>query len=239
MTDLNQHLDDLVIANRILAHEGVIDAFGHLSIRHPDHPDRYIQSCSRSPEFVTREDLMEFTLDSTPLTGLDKKPYGERFIHGGALEARPEINAVIHNHSHEVIPFGVTGIKLRPLAHVASSIGPEVPIWDIRDDFGDATTMLVVNVEQGRSLARGLGQNNVVLMRGHGCVVVGRTLRQAVASAIYLQVNAKIQIESAGLSGMDSIAFLSEGEIEAMQAYEVAPKTLDRAWQYWARRAGC
>jgi ribulose-5-phosphate 4-epimerase/fuculose-1-phosphate aldolase len=238
MADLTEHLRDLVAANRILAHEGVIDAFGHVSIRHPERPDRYIMSCSRSPELVEFDDLGVYEMDGTPVdAGPDRRHYGERFIHGAILEARPEINAVVHNHSHAVIPFGVTGVKIRPLVHTAAGVGEEVPIWDIREDFGDCTTMLVVNMEQGRSLAGKLGRNNVALMRGHGCAVVGTTIMEAVATSIYLQVNARLQIEANDLAGMDSITFVAPGEIEQMQKYQ--PIGLPRAWEYWKRRVGC
>ena len=144
---------NLVIANRILAKEGVVDAFGHISIRHPDNPDRYIMSCSRSPGIVTMDDLMEYTLDGDPIDQRDRPMYAERFIHGGVYEARPEVQAVVHNHSNAVIPFGVTGVKLRPMVHFGSTMGVDVPVWDIRRNFGDPT-LLVLNMDHARDLAQ-------------------------------------------------------------------------------------
>jgi ribulose-5-phosphate 4-epimerase/fuculose-1-phosphate aldolase len=231
---MNEALRDLAIANRILAHEGVVDAFGHVSIRHPERRDRFFMSRSRAPELVTVDDLMEFELDGTPVDPRGRTPYSERFIHGAIYEARADVASVIHNHSHAVIPYGVTPVKLRPLLHVAASIGEEIPVWDIARKFGD-TDMLVVNMEQGRDLAATLGQNRVTLMRGHGCAVAGRTLREAVFSAVYLQVNATLQTQALLLSR--EVKFLSPGE--AAKAKEMTSQAigLDRAWEYWKMRA--
>ena len=170
MSEVQQRLEELVIANHILAHEHVLDGFGHISIRHPERPDRFFLSRSRSPELVTLDDLMEFDLECNPIDQRGRMMYAERPIHGAIYQARPEINAVVHNHAYEVIPFSVTKEKLRPLLHVAGSIGANIPVWDIKSKFGD-THMLVVTMEQGRDLARTLGQGSVALMRGHGCVV--------------------------------------------------------------------
>ena len=240
MADLKEQLQLLVEANRILAREGVVDAYGHVSVRHPDNPKHFILACSRSPELVEVDDLMVYELDGTPVTQTDRRPYAERFIHGAIMEARPEVQSVIHNHSHEVIPFGVTGAKLRPLVHVAATMGGDVPVWDIREEFGDCTTMLVVNMDQGRALAKGLGANTVALMRGHGCVVVGEGIKQAVATAIYLQVNARLQLDAVRLGGSnDGINFLSKGEIEGATGAMLSALSMARAWEYWRRRAGC
>ena len=165
--------DELVAANRILAHEQVVDAFGHVSLRHPDNPHRYVLSRSRAPELVEFDDLMEFELDGEPIEDLGRTPYGERFIHGAVMEARPEINAVVHNHANEVLPFSITGTPLKPVIHTASVIGKTIPIWDIRDKFGENTDMLVRNMEQGRNLTVALGDNTCLLMRGHGAVIAG------------------------------------------------------------------
>ena len=155
------HPHDLVIANRILANEGVVDAFGHVSIRNPENLDRYFQSRSRAPELVTADDLMEFNLAGDALDLQGRTPYSERMIHGAIYEARPEINAVIHNHAYEVIPFGVTGVPLRPIMHACGVIGSDIPTWDIRDKFGE-TNHLVVNMDQGRDLASCLGGRRVL-----------------------------------------------------------------------------
>ena len=152
MNEVPQAISTVVTANRILAREGIVDALGHVSLRHPEHPDRYLLSCSRSPELVVEDDIMTFTLDGEPVDGDARTPYTERFIHGALYEARPEIASVVHNHAYDVIPFGITEAPLRPVINVAAAIGEQVPVWDIRDRFGD-TNSLVTNMEQGRDLA--------------------------------------------------------------------------------------
>ena len=235
MTDLRANLQDLVTANRILAHEGVVDAFGHVSFRDPGNPGRYWLSRSRAPELVVAEDLMEYTLEGDPVDQQDRPMYAERPIHGGIYQARPDVQAVIHNHSTAVIPYGVTGTPLRPIFHLAAVIGEQVPVWDIRDAFGD-TDMLVTTMDQGRDLATTLGDGRVTLMRGHGCVVVGASIRTAVMTSIYLQVNAQLLTESLGIG---DVTYLSSGEVELMSQTQLRPLSGDRAWEYWARRAGC
>jgi len=233
---MQELLRDLAIANRILAHEGVVDAFGHVSIRHPERADRFFLARSRSPELVTIEDLMEFELDGTPLDARGRAPYLERFIHGAIYETRQDVASVIHNHSHEIIPYGITPVKLRPVLHVGAAIGENVPVWDIRKKFGD-TNMLVVNMDQGRDLAATLGANRVALMRGHGCAVAGRTLREAVFTAIYLQVNAKLQTAAMNLS--DEVQYLRPGELKLVMDMLSQELGLQRAWEYWTMRADC
>ena len=234
MDKLTKTMREVVIANRILARENVVDAYGHISIRHPDNPERYLMSCSRSPELVTLGDVMEFTLDGVAVDD-DRTPYAERHIHGGIYEARPEINSVVHNHSHAVIPFGVTPTPLKAVAHVGASIGKNVPVWDIRDNFGD-TNLLVVNMEQGRDLAGELGDNNVVLMRGHGCAVTGRSVQGAVMTSIYLQVNAQLLQDTLNMS--EQIEYLSDGEIDMCAEVSLSEFSVRRAWEYFQRRAG-
>jgi ribulose-5-phosphate 4-epimerase/fuculose-1-phosphate aldolase len=231
---MQELLRDLAIANRILAREGVVDAFGHVSIRHPQRAERFFMARSRSPELVTVADLMEFELDGTAVSARGRTPYAERFIHGAIYEKRQDVQSVIHNHSHEIIPYGVTPVKLRPVLHVGAAIGEEVPVWDIRRKFGD-TNMLVVNMEQGRDLATTLGANRVALMRGHGCAVAGQTLREAVFTAIYLQVNAKLQTQAMGLA--EEVQYLSPGELARTKEMLSQQIGLDRAWEYWTMRA--
>ena len=235
MSDLNSDLQDLVNANRILAHEGVVDAFGHVSLRHPDNPDRYFLSRSRAPELVTREDIMEFTIEGDPIDQQGRSMYAERPIHGALFEARPDVHAVVHNHSPAVVPFSVTTTPLRPMIHLAAIIGSQVPVWDIRDRFGD-THMLVVTMDQGRDLARTVGDGRVALMRGHGCVVAGGSVKQAVMAAIYLQVNAHLLSESLRLG---EVTYMSPGEVEKMSEFQQQPLASERAWEYWMMRAGC
>lgn len=227
---------DLVIANRILAHEGVLDGFGHVSVRHPEHSGRYLLSRSRSPELVTAEDIVAFTLDNDALDAKGRAVYAERYIHGCIYRARPDVHAVCHNHSHAVIPYGVAGHPIRPIIHMASVIGNEVPIWDIRKDFGD-TDLLVTSEEKGRSLANCLARNRAALMRGHGSVVIGSNLREAVFTAIYLQLNAELLFR-AGVLGKGNVRFLTPGEVHLASQTLLQPLSQERAWEYWAARAG-
>lgn len=234
MSDLAAEMRDLMIANRILAHEGVVDGYGHVSLRHPDRPDRFFLSRSRSPELVETDDLMEFDLDCNPIDQRGRVMYIERPIHGEVYKARPDVRAVVHNHAYEVIPFTVTPMKLRPLLHVAGLIGADIPVWDIRQKFGDAD-LLVKQREHGEDLARCLGTGSVALMRGHGCVVVGHSLKAVVARSVYLMVNARLQKDAAR---MGEITFLSEGEIAATSEMGAGPNQHQRVWEYWARRCG-
>ena len=226
-------LEELVTANRILAREGVVDAFGHASIRHPVQADRYIMSRARAPECIEIDDLMEFELNGTPINAGGRKPYAERFIHGGVYEARPEVRAVVHHHSPSVIPFGITGTSLRPVMHMCASMGADIPIWDTRTHFGD-TNLLVTGAAMARDLAATLGERPVALMRGHGCVVAGGSLREVVFNSVYLELNANLQLKAAGLG---PVTFLSPGEIEAILATR-SSFTFERAWEYWCARAG-
>jgi len=232
MSPLDEVFEELVTANHILAKEGVVDSFGHISIRHPDIPNHYILSCSRAPECIKLEDLMEFTLEGEPIDAKGRDPYLERAIHGSIYEARPEINAVVHNHSPNVIPFGVTNTCLKPLMHMAAGMGSDLPIWDSRTKFGD-TTLLVTTMDMGRDLATILENNRAALMRGHGCVVVGKSVREVVFSSIYLEINAELQFKSTILG---DITFLSNGEVDAILKRR-GPYTYERAWERWCRRA--
>ena len=235
MDTLMHCLGELVVANRILAREGVVDAFGHISVRHPDNPERYFMSRSRAPELITRDDLMEFKLDGEAIDLQDRTPYGERFIHGSIYEKRPDVHSVIHNHSHEIIPFGATKTtSLRAVAHVGSPIGHNVKTWDIRDKFGE-TNLLVVNMDQGRDLATTLGDGRVALMRGHGAVVAAANIKNAVMTAVYLQVNAKLQLMTLQLG---EPVYLSDAEVDNCFETQTSPLGLDRAWEYWVARAG-
>ncbi len=236
MQALIESLRHLVVANRILAHEGVVDAYGHVSVRHPDRPDRFFLSCSRSPELVTMGDLFEYGLDGEPIDPDSPPPYAERYIHAAIFEARPDVRSVIHNHAQELIPFSVTGVPLRPMFNTAARIGAEVPMWDIREKFGD-TNLLVVDIEQGRDLAEALDDKRMVLMRGHGCAIGAPDLHAAVTTAIYAQINARLQMQA---MQMGEVTYLSPGEIELLvTSRHVATVGRDRSWQYLQRRAGC
>jgi HCOMODA/2-hydroxy-3-carboxy-muconic semialdehyde decarboxylase len=214
----------------------VVDAYGHVSVRHPDDPKRYLLARSLSPEMVQQADIMEFELDGTPVGGDRRQPYLERFIHGAVYEARPELIAVVHAHAEDVLPFGITDAPLRPVIHSGSFMGAEVPVWDIRDKFGD-TNLLVTNMPQGRDLAVRLGGSNVALMRGHGFVAAARSLIEVVRMSVYVPRNARVQMAAMRLGAVKP---LSRGEIDARNAgYKPHSPETWRAWEYWATRAGC
>jgi ribulose-5-phosphate 4-epimerase/fuculose-1-phosphate aldolase len=235
-TRIKNLIEDIVAANRILAAENVVDAFGHVSARHPNKPDHYLIARALPPELVTAEDIMEVSLDGEVVSGDTRKPYLERYIHGAIYEARPEVNSVIHSHSRSVIPYSVTNEKLRPIVHSCATIGSVIPVWDSHTSFGDSN-LLISSMDMGRDFARILGQNNSALMRGHGCTVIGRSVREAVYTAVYLEVNAELQMQA---SRFAPITFLSEGEIKMVSERLANAKPnegYDRAWEYWCRHA--
>jgi ribulose-5-phosphate 4-epimerase/fuculose-1-phosphate aldolase len=224
----------LLAANRILANETVVDAFGHVSVRDPRNRERFVMSRSRSPALVELSDLMEFDLEGVPVDPRGRTPYGERMIHAAIYAARPEIMSVVHHHAYAVLPFTVTEVPLKPVVHAAAIIGAEIPVWDIRDEYGD-TDMLVRRIEQGRSLANTLGDNTCLLMRGHGAVVVGTDIPRAVLTAIYLQVNAQVLLQARELG---EPTLLNDAEIAAATASQFSDLALPRAWEYYCQRAG-
>src|SRR5713226_5457162 len=232
MAKLDYLIDELVTGHRILAREGVVDSFAHISLPHPDNPQRYLLSRSRAPDCIENDDIMEFTLDGAAVDARGRLPYLERFIHGALYEARPDIMSVVHNHSESVIPFGVTGCKLKPIFHMGASIGHEVPVWDSHDHFGD-TSLLVENMEMGRDLAKLMGAGATALMRGHGATVVGRNIRHAVYISIYLEVNARLQKQAMDIG---EIKFLTAGEVDKV-ATRTSSYGINRAWENWCRRA--
>lgn len=228
---------DLVIANRILANESVVDAYGHVSNRNPEDPKRFFLARSLAPELVEPGDIMEFDLEGNALGGDKRQPYLERFIHAAVYEARPDVMSVVHAHAEDVLPFGITTAPLKPVIHSGSFMGEHVPVWDIRDRFGD-TNLLVTNMAQGRDLAKSLDKHNVALMRGHGFVAAARSLIEVVRMSVYVPRNARVQLAAATLGG--EAKPLSRGEIEARNAgYKPYSPETWRAWEYWATRAGC
>jgi ribulose-5-phosphate 4-epimerase/fuculose-1-phosphate aldolase len=235
MSELDQALRDLVIGNRILAHQNVVDAYGHISVRHPSNPEHFLLSRSRSPELVVEADIMEFTLDGKVVGDDRRPPYLERFIHGGLYEARPDVQAVVHSHAEETLAFGITNVPLKPVIHVAKGIGADVPVWDIGDRFGDDTNLLVTNVEQGRDLASRLGQGSVALMRGHGFAAACATIVDVVRLSVYLPVNARVLATAMRFGPFKA---LTPGEIAGHGAFDPGSPASWRAWEYWARRAG-
>ena len=228
---------DLVIANRILAKEEVVDAYGHVSIRDPDNPNRFLIARSVAPELVGAEDIIELDLDGQPVRDEKRTLYLERFIHAAIFAARPDVMAVVHAHAEDTLPFGIAdAAKLRPVIHSGSFVGAEVPVWDIADNFGD-TNLLVTNIEQGRDLAKCLAGNNVALMRGHGFAAAGRSLIEVVRMSVYLPRNARALLRAKQLGG--GIKYLSQGEIDARnRGYSPYSTETWRAWEYWANKAG-
>ena len=224
----------LIAANRILANENVVDAFGHVSVRDPRNPDRFIMSRSRSPALVEFDDLMEFDLSGNAIDARGRTPYGERMIHAAIYDARPEIHSVVHHHAYAVLPFTITDVPLKPVVHAASVIGAEIPVWDIRERYGD-TDMLVRRIEQGRDLAATLADNTCLLMRGHGAVVVGESIERAVLTAVYLQVNADVLLQARALG---EPVPLNDEEIRLSSATQFSPLAIPRAWEYFCQRAG-
>jgi HCOMODA/2-hydroxy-3-carboxy-muconic semialdehyde decarboxylase len=224
------HIDDLVAAYRILAEYGVIDAYGHVSLRSPANPQRYYLARSLAPERVQAEDIMEYDLDSNPLDAKGRESVTERFIHGEIYKARPEIMSVVHNHSPSVVPFSVTGVPMRALWHMAAFIGDGLPNWEIRD-VRKGTDLLVRDSVLGASLAKTLGPKPAALMRGHGSVTVGESLPRAVGRSVYLEISAKMQMQALALS--QKINYLDEAEVRAstpLQDYK-------RAWPMWREKA--
>jgi HCOMODA/2-hydroxy-3-carboxy-muconic semialdehyde decarboxylase len=232
-------LRDLVIGNRVLSHEGVVDAYGHISVRNPEARECFYLSRSLAPEFVDFTDLIEFRLDGEPVGPESRPLYIERFIHSAIYSERPDVMAVVHAHAEDVLPFGISQQPLVPVIHSGAFIGGEVPVWDIADQFGDETNLLVTNAEQGRDLAKRLGSNSVVLMRGHGFAAAAASIVDVVRMSIYLPRNARALMNALKLGGLKP---LSAGEIGARRSgggYRPNSPETWRAWQYWAHRAGC
>jgi ribulose-5-phosphate 4-epimerase/fuculose-1-phosphate aldolase len=224
-------VEELVLANHILNDRGVLDAYGHVSIRHPTNPNRYLMARAIAPGLVTAEDIMEFDLDSNPIDRRGRALFVERFIHGEIYKARPDVNSVIHTHSSGVIPFSVTQTPLRPVFHNASFLHVGVPVWESRESFGD-TKMLVNDGKLGRSLAETLGDKPVALMRGHGDVVVGPNVRVATARAVFTDENARMQAVALSLGG--AVNYVSPGE-GALRDKDPSDPT--RSWELWKANA--
>ncbi len=221
-------IDDLVTANHILASEGILDGYGHVSVRDPANPNHYFLSRSLAP--VTAADIIEYDLDSNPANGDNRAGYRERFIHGEIYKARPDVMAVVHDHSPAVIPFSVSSVPLRAVSHMAAFIGEGIPVFEIRDVDG-MTDMLVSSPKRGRALATLLGKFPAALMRGHGAAVVGESVKVAVGRAVYLDLNARVQEQAILLGG--SVKYF-----EPEEAKKTAPQDgFERAWDVWKRKA--
>lgn len=223
-------LADLAAASRILAAQGVVDAFGHVSMRHPAAPERYLMARSISPARVMPEDIIEYDLDSNPVNANGRGSFLERFIHGEIYKARPDVMSVVHSHSPSVVPFGLVGVPMQAMFHNAGFIAAGVPVFDIAEKFG-ATDMLVGNAAKGVALIEVMGDRDIVLMRAHGSVACGPTLQTAVFRAVYTEVNARIQHYTVSLGGGMPIAALDEEE--GRLADIVNQGAGMRAWDLW------
>jgi len=224
----------LALANRMVAHEGVLDGFGHISVRHPERPDHYLLSRSRSPELVEPGDILELDIDSEVVTPGNILPYGECVIHGEIFRARPDVMAIVHHHSPAILPFCLTDLKLVPINSLGATMGAEVPSWDSADEFGDTPMVLTTN-EQGASLARALGPHAMVLMRRHGATVVGTSLKEVVFRSIMTHRNAELLLRALTV-GNGKVTPLSAGETKLSHDYSLQERPLGRAWEYWVTR---
>ena len=225
-------ISDLVAANHILVNEGVLDGFGHVSVRHDQDPQRFLIARSMAPALVAADDIVSCDMDGTVHDARGRRSYLERFIHSAIYRARPDVMAVVHSHSPSVIPFGVTGARLRPICHMSGFLGAEVPVFEIRRSADENTDMLISNQALGMALAAVLGPNTVALMRGHGSIAVGQSIQQVVYRAIYTESNARLQMQAMQLG---EVRFLSEGEAKASTTTN--DTQLSRPWEVWKRRA--
>jgi HCOMODA/2-hydroxy-3-carboxy-muconic semialdehyde decarboxylase len=235
MPDVARVIDELVAANHILFDQGVVDGFGHVSVRHPTKGDRLLLAWSIAPALVTAADIMEFDLDGNPPDAGGRALYLERFIHSEIYRARPDAGAVVHSHSPAVVPFSVArDVPLRAVWHLGGILGEGCPVFEIRTIAGSGTDtdLLIRDRALGAALAKSLGRGSVVLMRGHGCTVVGSTVRHAVFNAVYTQISAALQSEAMRLG---AVTYLTREEAEAAAACNAAQ--IDRSWELWKMRS--
>ena len=225
-------VDKVVVANRILYRQGVVDGFGHVSARHDKSSGHFLLARNMAPGLVSRDDIMTFDLDGVALDAQGRRVYLERFIHGEIYRARADVQAIVHSHSPSVIPFGVTGQSLRPIFHMSGFLGEGAALFEIRDVAGD-TDMLIRDRDLGKALASSLGARSTVLMRGHGSTVVGTSIEQVVYRAIYAEVNAKLQLQAVTLGEVNYL-----NAQEAAKAAAINDTQLTRTWELWQREAG-
>ncbi|CAM5762990.1 3-hydroxy-2-methylpyridine-4,5-dicarboxylate 4-decarboxylase [Labrys miyagiensis] len=228
-----QLIETLVLANHILFDQGVVDAFGHVSVRHDKRPDRFLLARNMAPGRVGAEDIIEFTLDGEAVNANGRKVYLERFIHGEIYRRRPDVQAVVHSHSHAIVPLSVVrGTRLRALFHMAGFVGQGAPVFEIRETGGEATDLLISSSRLGAALAEKFDASDIVLMRGHGSTVVGGSLQQVVYRAVYAEINARYQLEA---SRLGEVVYLTEGESEA--AVRNVEAQMQRPWDLWVEQA--
>jgi ribulose-5-phosphate 4-epimerase/fuculose-1-phosphate aldolase len=229
----SQLIEDLVVANHILFDQGVVDAFGHISARHDANPNRFLLARNMAPGRVAADDIIEFTLDGDPVNASGRKVYLERFIHGEIYRRRPDVMAVVHSHSHSVVPLSVVkGMRLQAIFHMAGFVGQGAPVFEIRNAGGDSTDLLISSNHLGRALAECFDGNDIVLMRGHGSTVVGNSIRQSVYRAVYAELNARYQLQAMQLG---EVTFLTEGE--SRTCVQNVEAQVQRPWDLWVEQA--
>jgi ribulose-5-phosphate 4-epimerase/fuculose-1-phosphate aldolase len=226
-----QLIEDLVAANHILVHQGVLDGFGHISVRHDRDPHRFLIARSMAPGLVTATDILAVDLDGMVHDTQGRHTYVERFIHSEIYRARTDVMSVIHSHSPSVIPFSVSHARLRPICHMSGFLGAQTPVFEIRYSAGESSDLLIRNQALGKALADVLGTSAVALMRGHGSVAVGNAIQQSVFRAIYTESNARLQSQAMQLG---DINFMTPGEAQA--ASDMNDAHLDRPWQMWKQQ---
>lgn len=224
-------LEDLAAASRILADQGVFDAAGHVSMRHPGSPDRFLMSRSLAPQMITADDIMEFDIDSNPVDARGRNPFIERYLHGEIFRARPDVMAIAHSHSPSTIAFGLSNVPMRAMYHNAAFLAAGVPVFDIRERFG-ATDIVISSPEKGAALAKVLADKPVALLRAHGMVATGPSLPVAVFRAIFTVTSANIQQQALALGGPVAALGAEEGRL----ADVVNVQTVDRSWELWKKR---
>jgi ribulose-5-phosphate 4-epimerase/fuculose-1-phosphate aldolase len=223
-------INELVLANHILTMNGVLDAYGHVSVRSERDKNHFFLSHHIPAGTVTRDDIVEYDLDSKQVGGKPRTGYTERFIHGEIYRARPDVMAIVHCHSADVIPFTVTNVPLRPMIHMAAFLGGPIPVFEIRN-AGGITDLLIRSPELGRALAKSLGDNTAVLLRGHGAVVVAPGLHVVAGRSYYLSVNAKVEQQAIALGG-GKVTYLDPGE-----ARKALPQDgYERSWELWKQQ---
>jgi ribulose-5-phosphate 4-epimerase/fuculose-1-phosphate aldolase len=230
--DTTATLDDLVTASRVLAAQGVLDGFGHVSARHPEREDRFVIPRMRAPGLVTRADLLEVDLTGRVCSAQAAPAPAERAIHAAIYRERPDVHAVCHHHAAALLAFAITGTQLLPVCHVGAAMGSHVPLWDSRDEFGD-TDLLVTSAAQGQSLARALGPWWTVLMRGHGATVAARSVRELAFRSIYGAHDAALQLSA---SRLGPVRALSAGEAAAAGELNLRSAIVNRSWDLWSAR---
>jgi HCOMODA/2-hydroxy-3-carboxy-muconic semialdehyde decarboxylase len=222
-----QRKADLVTAYKILVNEGILDSFGHISVRSSRNPDIFFMPRAMPPALVTQADILELRVsDSQPVDPKGRRVNGERYIHGEIYKARSDVMSVIHSHSQAVIPLSLTAIKMKPVIAQAGFLPSETPTFEIRDVRKDGDRgMQVTNSARGAALARTLSSHPVALMRGHGEVVVGASVKQAVVYAAYVDINARMQMQALSLSR--DIVSLNEPELFTPAEFDI-----NRPWEH-------